>query len=233
MNKKKKLVTICCLFLCLCLFSGCKQATEAVFATFIEGNLNEVYLGKTNETYLKLSGSTVEESKQIYLDGMEVQAEYFAYYWGIIDPDYGETYDDLEDELKQEILDLCKEIYGNAKFEVLSSTKQNDGNFAVKVTVEPVDIMELANNQFDSYEPLIAFFNTYTEDIVYEMTDEEYQVYTNDYGMLIVQLVKEQLPNLGYKETKTHLIQIALIDNQYIVSQDDWDNLDANIVYYP
>ena len=65
------------------------------------------------------------------------------------------------------------------------------------------------------------------------MTDEEYQVYTNDYGMLIVQLVKEQLPNLGYKETKTHLIQIDLIDNQYIVSQDDWDNLDANIVYYP
>ena len=86
--------------------SGTEQA-----AALVQGNLDEIYLGRVTEDYLKLIDGTKEESAQAYLDGLEVEAEYFVNYWGIVESDYGETYANLDEDFQNEVIEMYKEIY--------------------------------------------------------------------------------------------------------------------------
>lgn len=160
MKKLKKLAALLLSVVCISIsLSACGNAEESIMLTLVKGNIAEIYLGKSDATYLKLVESTEEESTQAYLENMLYQAEYFAMYWGIFETEYDESFDDLDENLQNEIIELMKEIYGKSKYEVQSAVKQDDNTYAVKVVIEPIDIMEKASEIYlsETYEPLNAF----------------------------------------------------------------------------
>lgn len=215
--------------------SACTGSSEKDVTTLVQGNIDEIYLGKFDADYLKMVDSTEEEAKQAYLDGLEVEAEYFANYWGIVDASYGESYEDLDESLQSDIVDLYKEIYSKSKYEIQPATKQSDGSYTVKVLVDPIDIMEQAVDLYtnDEYEPLNEFWDKYAETDFSVMSDEDYNAYTHEYGELVVQLVRDQLPNLGYKEQKSQAIQVEKTDDVWSINADDWGIFDSYVIYYP
>ncbi|MDD6441641.1 MAG: hypothetical protein PUG71_05980 [bacterium] len=118
----------------------------------------------------------------------------------------------------------------------MSAKELDDGSFSVKITVVPINIMETAMNLYvnDGYEPLNDFWKKYENTDFATMTDEEYMSYTNEYGHMIVRLVNDQLPDLGYMEQKSQIIQISEDDNGYMtINQDDWNIFDSYVIYYP
>lgn len=237
MKKIKKQVAVLALTLGMCLgLSACGGYAEEDIMTLVRGNINEIYLGQFDADYLEMVDSTPTAAKQAYLDGLEVEAEYFANYWGIVEADYGEVYDDLNESLKQDIIELYREIYSNTKYEIKSVVKQNDGSYAVKVLVDPIDIMERAFEVYENneYEPLNAFWDKYADVDINAMTDEEYMDYTHEYGEVIVQLVREQLPDLSYTEQKSQSIQVEEDeDGLWTINDDDWTIFDSYVIYYP
>lgn len=236
MKKQIKNVLLFLIIFCMSIsLTACSNNYEEMVLKLVDGNIASVYLGETDQEYLKLVGETKAENEKIYLEGMRVEAEYFAIYWGIIDTSYGESYDDLSSDLKSSIVELYKEIYSHTKYEVKSAAKQDDESYSVKVLVEPINIMELASDVYESgeYEPLNAFWTKYANIDVNAMTDEEYMNYTNEYGEVIVQLVKDQFPNLGYLEQRSQSIQVELVDDAWQINEDDFNIFDSYVISYP
>lgn len=208
---------------------------EETVVRLVKGNIDVIYLGQYDEDYLEIVVDTEEELQQEYLAGLEVEAEYFAGYWGIVDAESGESYTDLDEELREDIIGLYKEIYSKSKYEVQDAVKMNDGSYAVKVLVDPIDIMEqaLALYQNDEYEPLNSFWEKYAGADFSAMSEEDYWAYTNEYGEVIVQMVRELLPKLGYKEQKSQTIQVEEVDGAFQINGDDFGIFDSYVIEYP
>lgn len=204
-------------------------------STLVQGNIDHIYLGKYDAEYLKMVDITEEEAEADYLDGLEIEAEYFANYWGIIDSSYGESYSDLDESLQNAIIGLYKEIYSHTQYEIQSVTKLEDGSYSVKVLVDPIDIMVQADEIYmnDEYEPLNEFWTKYAEVDVSAMTDEEYMAFTNEYGKIIVQMVSDLLPELGYEEQKSQVIQVEVEDGIQSINEDDFGIFDSYVISYP
>ena len=240
--RKTKITVLIALVLCATLaLSSCGFAgtfLDGLFKDYnitllVQGNLDETYLGKVSDAYLSLIESDKEESEKYYDECMEMYADFFAYYWGIIGEN--EAFDILSEALRARIVDLCKRIYSHSKYTVGSAEKQKDGNYAVKVTVEPVDIMVQADALYESgtYAPLEAFFDKSAKADWENMTNAQYIALCNEYGNIIVDMFETLMPNIGHKEPKTLLIQVIDQNNYWEMSDDDFERFDEYVVIYP
>lgn len=236
MKKIKKSVTALLTSLCVLLgLSACGNTGIETATLLVQGNIDVIYQGKYDDEYLNLVGSTKADAEADYLDGLAVEAEYFAYYWGIVDADYGDEYEDLDESFRDELVELYRDIYSHSKYEVMDAVKQEDGSYTVKVLVEPIDIMEKAYELYvnDEYEPLNEFWDKYADADFSSWTDEDYMDYTHEYGETIVQLVRDQLANVGYKDQKSQAIQVEKVDGVLQINEDDWGIFDSYVIYYP
>ena len=208
-------------------------SNEEFAQKLVQGNLDEIYLGQFDEEYLEMVDISIVDAKKDYLDGIDVEAEFFANYWGIVVAEYDEYYADLNDDFKNTVSEMYQEIYSHSKYEVHDAVKQDDSTYSVKVVIYPIDIMEQAANAYDTYAPLNAFFEKYADVDFNTMSDEDYMAYTHEYGYLIVDLVKEQLPNLSYKEPESMLVQVEDINDVFQMNESDLSIFDEYVIYYP
>lgn len=225
MNKSTKRIIALVLMLVLAFsLTACGGGVTANDAKMlVQGNLDELYLGKFDADYLKLVDSTEEESQQSYLDGLEVEAEVFAYYFDI---------ENLTDELKAEIVDLYKEIYAQSKYTVGDASKLDESTYAVKVTVSPLDIFVLVDDVFD--DAMQPFYDKYAAVDTSAMSDAEYDAYDKEWAETVIALCQSKLPEMGYLEGRSLVIQVTLDEDDYwTMSGDDFYNLDEIIIEYP
>lgn len=237
MRGYKKKIAVILLMICVCaVMSGCSKMNEEFVKTYVMGNMDAVYLGTFSEEYLETVDATESELKKEYLAGIEAEAEYFSIYWGIVDTNYEETFADLDSDLKGEIIDLFKEIYSYSKYEFVSCDIQRDNNFVVEISVLPIDIMEQAYNACinEENEAYNQFWLTYPDEVVANMSDEEYAAYSKEYGKMIVNVVSDYMDSLGYKEDKTQVIRVEEDEEGLLaINEDDFANFDSNVIYYP
>jgi len=220
-NTFKRGVALCLTLVLALALTACGGGFDA--ADLVQGNLDEIYTGQASDAYLKIVDTTAEEVQQTYLDGLEVEAEVFAYYFDI---------ENMTDEIKAEIIDLYKDIYAQAKYTVGESSKLDDSTYAVKVTVSPLDIFHLVDEDFD--DALQPFYDKYADVDLDAMSDEEYAAFDKEWAEDIIALCREKLPEMGYLEDRALAIQVELDDDDYwVMSGDDFDNLDEIVIDYP
>lgn len=232
MKKSTKRFILAPLFLLtMLLFTGCSKAQDEIMIMLVKGDLDAMYLNQYDDKYLNMCDMTKEEGEQWYKEGIGYDADYFSYYWGISD-DATVSYSDLDKSLQDSIYNICDTISKKSKYEVKSAAQQDDGSYSVKVVLEPIDVMQQANELYETYEPLLAFFDKY-ENVDYEtISDEDYLALCNEYGFLIVDMMNEVLPNLGYLEEKSMNIQIEMVDELWTTNEDDLATFhEYNIVY--
>ncbi len=223
------------LLCCMMLFSaaGCTSRTEEV-AEFVKGNLDTLYLGVFDKKHVVQVENTLSELEALYEESMYLSGDMFAMYWGIYDESLGETYDSLSDGLKSEIDSLMREIYKKAKYEVGEVKASGDTLFEVEVTVYPIDVMARAEELYmsNSYAPLNDFWEKYANVYFEDLDAEAQKAYTEEYGKLIVQLVRDQLADLGYLEPVTHIMRYELTNEVWMLNGDDIDAVDWDILRY-
>ena len=141
----------------------------------------------------------------------------------------------LEDFTVPEIDEALRAAYAPQKFDdpaVAPLRKLDDNTYVVKVDVEPINVMELAMDAED--EATASFFEKYADVDVHSMTDEEYAAYDADWAQAVIAMVKEQIPQLGYKPAVSLAVQVVRGDDGiWRISDDDIVNLDAQMIYYP
>jgi len=208
--------------------------------TLVQGNIDAIYKGKASQEYLDIIDSTPEHEKEAYLAGLETEAEFFCYYFNIVDSSYGETYDDVKEETKARIVDMYKQIYDKSKYETKESVKQSDGSYTVQLTLEPIDIMNQVYEALvnGTYEPYEEFMEKHKDVDTASMSDAEFdeflEEYNEEYANLLIDCVLSFLPNLGYMDAKTMSIQVQEdSDGYFSINDDDWNKIDDYMIYYP
>lgn len=190
---------------------------------YIQGTLDENYLGKADPDFLELIGSSEEEVEQIYDDSLATEAQFFLD--SLVESELPqEEYDRLLDELTK----MYRQIYAHSKYTVDSASKMDDTTFSVKVTVEPIDIFHLVVDAMNN--GAADELNSRYPD---QMTDEEYLAYEVEWVELFMDVTYEKLPELGHLEPDTRLVQVTLGEDDYwTIPDDDFWALDALIIDY-
>lgn len=210
--------------------AGVKVNTEGKIdaAAYIQGQLDEMYLGKFDPDYLKMVEITEAEAKATYDNNVTIESDYFI---SLFEIDYP------TEVLKTRLKNLYKQIYAKADYTVVSSAQQPDGSYSVKVTVRPLDIIRLF---YEAAPDVVDAFNAKYDDADIEaMTDAEYDtwyetVYDPAYATVLADLLESLIPKMGYLEERSLavLIEEDPTDGYYAITDDSLSNLDALIIDY-
>ena len=117
---------------------------------YVQGYLDLTYLGKLNKDYQTEMELSEEEAQQQYEEGIQVEVEFFESGIGLIDYP--------TEEITQRLTELYKEIYSHSDYTVGAATKLDSGNYAVEVTVRPIDLMtKVTSDDFEEiFEQILA-----------------------------------------------------------------------------
>lgn len=233
-GRKRKTAVAAVLAAAALTLTGC--TTAGGITALAGGTLDALYLGQYSEDYLKRSGKTAEQAQEEHAALLEGAAEKFAVYWGILDSSSGESYSSLSEETRTEITSLYEEIYAKARYEVGEASKEEDGTYAIPVTVYPADIMtrtyEVLTSE-EGYAPYEAFKEKYAETVFTDMTEEEYAAFTEEYAGIIIGAVEEQLSELGYGSGETVTLHAERQeDGTYVFRSEDLSEIDGQIIAY-
>lgn len=221
------------LALCLAL-TGCGGGGVTSFdaTAYMQGLLDETYLGKFSEDYMKMVGIDEDEARKTYEEGLEAEYEnYFADFFAF-DREY------VSDETRQAAIDLLAEVYQHSKYEVKPGSKV-EGGYVVEIIVEPVDMIALIDDQYieDYSDTFNAKYEDVTQEKVDAMSDAEYDEfmtgYENDWANGIIDLFHEHMDELGYTDAQSIMVQFKPDDDgYYTISDNDFANLDNLILAY-
>lgn len=199
--------------------------------TYVQGLLDKMYLGKYNKEYLDLIDLTETEAEEDYLDRLYGEVDYFCYVFGI-------EYQD--DELNDQIAEMYKQIYAKAKYTVDPATKLESGNYAVEVTVQPMDIMLQITEDDAAMIDEAAFadaFGDLDEEGINAMDDDAYEeaylAYDAAHGQGMLDALKSHLGEVGYGDEKSMIFQLAKdSDGYYSLVEGDIQNFDNYVIEY-
>jgi alcohol dehydrogenase YqhD (iron-dependent ADH family) len=66
------------------------------------------------------------------------------------------------------------------------------------------------------------------------MSEEEYSLFMRTYAEIVIQMVRELIPDMKYQDAKTQLIQLDEgEDGLLVINDDDWARINETLVYYP
>ncbi len=228
----KKLITTLTAGLLALTLTACGGGLTTFDATaYIQGLMDETYLGKFSEEYMKSVNIDLEEAEKTYRNSLEVEFQYLANAFEL-DQEY------LSEEVYEDALDLLADIYQNARYEVKPATKTEKG-FAVEVVVQPYDIVAVIYEEYmeDYGKTFNEKYTDYTAEKIQAMSDTQYEdfltEYENDWASGILQLFRDHAAEGGYLDAESIIIQLAPdTDGLYTISDNDFSNLDALILAY-
>lgn len=225
--------TVMLLSLCSC---GGKGMTTEDASKCVQVELDATYKGQFQPFVDFYDNVTTEDARNQYNDNVEGEASYFLYGFG---PDAldgsGDSVEPTDMQLHR-AKELFEEIYAKAEYSIASSTKQDDGTFAVKLTIKPINILHLLSDNIEAgFE---AFQAKYDAVDVESMSDEEFEtwyvdVFARDYYDTLLDILEEQIPNIDYMDEKSIVIQVQNDEEEGLAFGDeDWKNLDNMIIDY-
>lgn len=214
---------------------GEKGMTTEDASKCVQVELDATYKGQFQGFVEFYSNVTTEDAKGQYDANLEGESKVLLLGLGPESPDgSGDTVEPTEMQLHR-AKELYKKIYAKADYTVASSTKQDDGTFAVKVTIRPIDVLHLLSDNYETgFE---AFFTKFGAVDTESMSDEEFEnwylnVFAPEYYDTLLDLLEDQVDNIGYMDEKSIVIQVQKDEEGLYFSNEDWQNLDNLIIDY-
>lgn len=221
------------LSLCACRSDG---LTTEDASKCVQVELDATYKGKFDGFVDFYSNVTTDDAKEQYDANVEYEAETFLDGMGVPSLEDEDVSVEPSEMQAKRARDLYKDIYAKADYSIVSSSKQDDGTFAVKVNVKPLDVFALVNENFDAgFEDFWTKFDAVDTE---SMSDEEFEnwyvnVFAPAYYDTLLDLLEEQIGSMGYKEEKSIVIQVQQSeDGSLFISDEDFANLDWLIIDY-
>ncbi len=113
-----------------------------------------------------------------------------------------------------------------------SAVEQEDGSYAVKVSVEPIDTIRLAEEKWA--DALKEFYEKYPGDVQNAMTDAEYEEMDKEHAAIILEVLQSVAEETGNLEAEEILVQITRDEEGvYSLSTAELQKIDDRIIDYP
>ena len=230
------LTALLALSLTACGNGGSKGLSTKDAQECVQVELDTTYKGQFSGFVDFYSNVTTQDAKDQYNDNIEGEAAYFFYLISMPDAEDQDQTIEFSAMQTHKAESLYKDIYAKSDYTIVSSSKQDDGTFAVKLNIKPMDILTLVAENWEEF--FTDFDNKFRQVDTDSMTDEEFfnwwrNVYVPEYYDTALALLEAQVPNIGYAEEKSIVIQVQQSeDGSLYISSQDWQNLDALIIDY-
>ena len=239
---RKAIITLLLLPALLLPLSACGGGmSDQTAMTYIQGTLDQNYLGKADDDFMSIVDTDAEEVAETYEGSLETEALLFL-------GSFVESTLDQEttDRLTAELVEMYREIYAHSKYTVDSASQMDENTYSVKVTVEPINIFHqvadaMAGGAVDELNDQVA--DAMAGGAVDELnakypdefeSEEQYAQYEVEWVELFIDLTYEKLPGLGYLEPASTLVQVTWdeTDELWDIPDEDFWSLDALIIDY-
>jgi len=215
---KKSIVVLFCVLMMTSL-NGCSSLsllTEGEFdaSGYVQGIMDATYKAEFDK-YVELTEDTKENAQIAYDTVMDTKANAFATYTAVT----------LTDDSKAKFIEYSKQIYKNAKYEVLEA-KKTDTGFTVDVVISPITILQNISSEGEAF---VTEFNTKNENAEFaDLTQEEYEA---EYAKGIMQIFENNISNIQYGDNVTVTVNVtAQEDNIYTLEADEFSKIDSAIL---
>ena len=223
---RRAIVTLLLLPALLLPLSACGGGmSDQTAMTYIQGTLDQNYLGKADAAFMDIVDTDEEEVSETYEGSLETEAQFFL-------GSFVESTLDQEttDRLTAELVEMYREVYAHSKYTVDSASRMDENTYSVKVTVEPIDIFHLVADDLDN-GAMDELNSRYPESFESEAQYAQYEV---EWVERMIELVYENLPDLGYLDPTSTLVQVSWDEDENLwgIPDDDFWSLDALIIDY-
>lgn len=216
-SNAKKIAAILLVLLTALSLTGCSLLGNGkkTYASYVQSLLDVNYKAEFTD-YMKITNSTQEEAQQVYDDGLNYLAQALMTAYGINDVEGS--------DIKNQFIDLAKEIYSHASYEIEGVTK-TDGVYQVTVIIYPIDILLI------TYDDVVAYIEDMNQRVIAgDYNDYELDAYEIEYAQGIIDILKEAVPNIGNGDGVTVTVTILDNDEYYYISDADFVALDKAIL---
>lgn len=214
MNNRKKIGALFLLvIMVLVLFGGCAKEFDA--GGYTKAVLDVSYKNET-EQYTELTGSTKEDAEKIFLKNMDAV---------MVDFKPLNLPKDLYSKFRKLFEDLVKKV----KYTVGEAVKDEEDNFTVDVTIEPISLIHTFNEfqkQTGDYASKVAndVMNGGAVPTDQEMQNSVYRIY---YDML-KKTVEE---GLKYEEAETVTVRVNKVEGRvYEILEEDINTVNSKMI---
>ena len=212
---KKIAVFTAALLMCAGL-TGCQNPKET-YTNYIQSVLDCTYLGDTAE-YMELTESTQEEADEVYQAQVDYVAELLCYQYAV----------DMEC-ITEETMDgyeaLAKDLMAKVKYTVDPAVKSGEA-YHITVNCEPIDFWDITFDDVETY-----YNDGFGERYENCQTEEELLELEEEYAVEVLKIATAALPEIGYGEVQTKIVEITVDENnEYGISDDDWIEIDDKLL---
>ncbi len=210
MNKKRGILLLLLLALITAILAGCTKDFDA--SGYTKAVLDVSYKNEI-EDYIELTKSSKEEAETIFSKNMDATMSDFEAL-------------NLSDELEKSYRTLFEDLAKNVKYSVGEAVKDEDDNFTVKVSIEPITLFD------DTYDEFQAKAQEYAENMTNDVmngkampSDEEMQ---NEIYKIYYDILRSSMDaGIQYGEAQTVTVHVKQNENDvYGIPDEDIINMD-------
>ena len=205
--------------------TACGGLSGSDVTSYVQGELDCTYKGQYSQEYLDLvDGMTEEAAQQQYEDNAKAEAQRLLSYLEVVLP---------TDAVNERATQLVKDIYANAKYTVGDGNKLQGGDFAVEVTLSPIELFHLIPDEtYSQVWTQVCENNGTTPDLAETLGEEEYQALDEQYANQMMDQVEEVLPQATYGQEQSVMLQLKLEGDYYSLVSSGWQTLDDMVIDY-
>lgn len=205
--------------------TACGGLTESDVTAYVQGELDCTYKGQYSQEYLDLvDGMTEETAQQQYEDNAQAEAQRLLNYLEVYYP---------TDQVNERATQLVKDIYANAKYTVGDGNKLQSGDFAVEVTLSPIELFHLIPDEtYGQVWTQVCEDNGTTPDQASTLSEQDFQPLDQEYALRMMDKVEEVLPQVTYGQDQSVMLQLKQDGDYYTLVSNGWTTLDDMVIDY-
>lgn len=211
MRKRNRIAAAALVICLLAALTACGGggATEEDATVYVQGELDAAYRGIYSQDYIDLvEDMTQEDAEAMFQDNVKYEAEYLMDFLEIYYPD---------DAVTAKAQALITEIYSKSQYTVDKANKLDSGDFAVEVTISPIEIVSLLDSKAisDVWMEALTENGVTTQELYDALSEEEYGAIDVQYGLAILDELEALLPDLTYGEDQSVMLQLKQDEQGY------------------
>ena len=225
MGRKTRFLSLALCLAAVLALCACGISRDDV-TTYIQGELDCTYKGVYHQDYLDLvDGMTQEDAQAQYEGNRTAEAERLLTYLGV-------EFNTSEAMARAE--EVVAALYEKAEYSVGKADKLQSGDFAVEVTVYPVEVFHLLSDEIgpDTWYQVQEDAGITTQEQLDALSQEEYQALDTTYALAMLDEVEALLPQATKGTAQPVMLQLKSGEDGYSLVSSGWQTLDDMILDY-
>lgn len=215
MKRQRKTCLLFTIFIIAAMLTGCSKFN---CSGYIQAMLDSIYKGQ-HTAYAEMTYIDATELAQNYEEGINAEIEALISYMNI-----GENSSFVNEDTRSNARELFKKIYHFSNYDV----GEADDDGYVTVTIHPINIYQLANEELTIYN---KDFYTRNDNGEFATVDDE--AFYSTYIQGVINILNKYIDNIGYNAPQNITVHVVADEqNIYSITEDEFLQLDRYIIDY-